>query len=143
MRVHGVPSFAAGARIIFPDLLMRSSWSCVHGLKKENDKACLPIAASEGTPDRRANVGASSQLMTVCMQEFMRRHRMGIREGMAKMARMGMQICVEIEKTKKQAPTYHDRATATHEESQNWKFEHLFRGPPCENADRLPRGLRR
>ena len=49
--------------------------------KKENGEAWLPIAAKKRTSDRQANFCPSSQLMTVCMQEFLRRHRMGIRGG--------------------------------------------------------------
>jgi hypothetical protein len=52
--------------------------------KKENGEAWLPIAAKKRTSDRQANFCPSSQLMTVCMHEFMRRHRMGIRGGYAK-----------------------------------------------------------
>ena len=52
--------------------------------QKENDKAWLPIVANKRSSDRQANFCPSSQLMTVCMQEFMRRHRIGIRGGDAK-----------------------------------------------------------
>ena len=49
--------------------------------KKENDEPWLPIAAKKRTSDRQANCCPSSQLMPVCMEDFLRRHRMGIRGG--------------------------------------------------------------
>jgi hypothetical protein len=49
--------------------------------KKENDEPWLPIAAKKRTSDRQAKFCSSSQLMPVCMHEFLRRQRMGIRGG--------------------------------------------------------------